>query len=400
MSSEWNRLTARGGDEVENVVTGMLKELRDRLKAALPPDSCRSVVLLGGYGRGEGGVLCESEKEKPHNNFDLLFITRQDSSGTLRDTVDKVLAPLRNQFGIGIDPGYISANKLQSQPCLVMWYDMRFGHKVLLGDESFVAGLEQFRVEAIEPSDVLSLLINRGALFLINDLILSRNNNPRGALRRMFVKHAMKGIIGYGDALLFFLGNYHWSYVEKQERMKQQTDVDAGFRRLYDEAMEFRFRPDYRPWEERDLAEWRLKMTPMLEKTHLQVESARLGDLGGWQNYHNLSLEEIWKRGSGVRKWARKARAAVRGTGRMAGSGSWSVRLGALTAEPRERLNLLFPYVAYPLPDTSPYARWASHELDGADRDRAGIAFLRWWGETGDTNFWRVLEEHGIGLED
>src|SRR5690606_3500364 len=120
-------------------------------------------------------------------------------------------------------------------PCLVMWFDMRFGHKVLLGDPSFARGLDRFRLSRIEPADVRNLLVNRGTLLVINDLLFDGPGGNDEAARRTALKHAMKAVIGYGDALLYFLGEYDHSYVEKQRRMRIRRDVPAAFRDLYDE---------------------------------------------------------------------------------------------------------------------------------------------------------------------
>jgi hypothetical protein len=100
-------------------------------------------------------------------------------------------------------------------------------------------------------------MVNCGTLLLINDLLLEDEVSSLER-RRTIIRHVMKGIIGYGDALFYVLGAYHWSYQERQRRMRKQVSVPESFRHLYDEAMEFRFQPSYVKYLEHDFPDgWR-----------------------------------------------------------------------------------------------------------------------------------------------
>ena len=74
MSPHLDRFTARGGPEVEARIRGAVSEAADVMRAVLRPEEYRAVVLLGGYGRGEGGVELRDGEERPHNNLDFLVI--------------------------------------------------------------------------------------------------------------------------------------------------------------------------------------------------------------------------------------------------------------------------------------------------------------------------------------
>jgi hypothetical protein len=341
--------------------------------------------------------------EHPHNNYDLMVVTRGLSGFRQADVKRRAhaaVAPLAVRYDVGMDVGTVSTLELRRSPCLVMWYDMRFGHKTLLGDPSFVPGLTRFSLERIEPHDVRNLLVNRATLLLINELLLESSRLGE-AERRTIVKHTVKAIIGYGDALLFFLGDYHWSYVKKRARMRLRSDVSDEFRSLYDEAMEFRFRPRYGRYLDRDLSALNARLLQTLAPIHLRCEALRLDRPAlEWESY----LEAALPRALGA--LARRPLRAARSATRVVGAAASILRgprkgLGAqLSILPeRDRLPLFFPAIAYA--GSAEGARRVVAGVLGADPDVAGAlrnAYLRAWGAHGDVNFVNLLHKLGLAL--
>lgn len=401
LSENWGRFTARGGVEVEQRLTRLVREVAEQIAAVAPPDSYKAVLLIGGYGRGEGGVERRDGQELPHNNLDFLMLAQNQNAeqrAKLKQAVDARLRPIAEREGLGLDFGIVPVDTLRHSPCLVMWYDMRFGHKTILGDASFVPSLTQFDVQYIEPADVRNLLVNRGTLFVINQMLLERAELDEQA-RRTIVKHAVKGIIGYGDALLFSLGQYHWSYQEKQRRMRASKHVPEAFRSLYDQALEFRFSPDYARYPGEDLRAWSASLPSQLAPVHLRFEAFRLRDPKlRWQGYHERALSfALWESPSSWRAWARKLRNLLRTP--AAPPASWACRLGFRVSGMRGVLPILFPMVLYDLDDAE-YRAFTRRALAAPDASQANLrrAYLRAWGEYGDINFASVLDKLGISL--
>lgn len=393
------RYTARGGDAVEARVGAILERASGALDAALPSSSYRSLLLIGGYGRGEGGVEMVAGEEHPHNNLDLLLVAREhDPVGhrALRVQAESVLEPVARECGIGLDLGIVSERTLLRSRCLVMWHDMRFGHRCLLGDASFAPSLSRFTPEAIDPTDVRSLLVNRGTLLVINDLLLEGGDRSTG-IRRTVVKHAMKAVIGYGDALLFAAGRYHWSYAEKQARMRDLQLASADFRALYDQAVEFRFQPDYAPFASIDLEAWNAVVRAAVQPAHLAFEAARIGAPVQWDGYLEAALRGALTEGG----WrpaaiARRLRNAVRASRTSAGLG-WLASAGIRCAGPHGVLPAVFPTVAYNLPGQRSRAH-AANLLGAPTSDAPALrrAYLEQWGAHGDVNFRLALARLGV----
>lgn len=397
MNRNWGHFTVDGGETGEAAVREAVQNVTETLAATLSPREYRSVVLIGGYGRGEGGIEQVDGELVPHNNLDLLVISRPGVSvQRLRDKSDQALEPLRRTYPFGIDIGGVEERHLRRAPCLVMWYDMRYGHKTLLGDADFVPSLERFELHRIEPSDVRNLLVNRGTLLVINDLILERHGLTEME-RRTVIRHGMKAIIGYGDALLFFAGGYHWSYQTKRERMQACTAATPQFRTLYDRATDFRFQPRYDRYLDMDLRAWNEDLAAHFEPIHLACEARRLRAPNlSWPHYVGAACRHALVEEAGrPRAWARKLRACIRSHSESP-EGDWAMRLGSRCLDMRGWLSLMFPFVAYR--KAAPSGREAVTQLlDAPSKEEPALrrAYLHTWAVHGDPNFKTLLHKLG-----
>jgi hypothetical protein len=400
--TDWGRFTVRGSSIIETTLSALLSKVADDSSRFLPPDVCRAMVLLGGYGRGEGGVVFTPEGERPHNNLDFLVITGAMNPAEQEKLKTKLRAGAvswKKEFNVELDFAVIPEMKLRRSPCLVMWYDMRFGHKTVLGDKTLVPSLKQFTAERIPAWDICNLLVNRGTLLVLNDH-LAASRVLQAEDRKLVVKHVMKAVIGYGDALLYFLKDYHWSYAEKQKRMRARTDIGEGFRRLYDQAIEFRFQPDYAAYENNDLMAWMDSLRVELAAAHLRCESMRLNCPSlQWDTYPGNALAHAvfddWK---SARAWVKKLLNAARTREHIPGA-SPAARLGFRCLGFKGALPTLFPVPAYAL-ESPGFRELAAHCLGARSLEIAEIrrAYLSRWASLVDTNADAVLKKWNITL--
>lgn len=405
-AKHWGRFTARGGEVVEAEVHRMVERAQRLVEKNFPSGLYRTMILLGGYGRGEGGIERIDGVERPHNNLDFLMITRpgvRQDPVKLKRRIDDLFRPIVEEHGVGIDTGVISEWKLRTSPVLVMWFDMRFGHKTVNGDEAFVPSLTRFRREDIEPSDVRDLLVNRGTLLMINDMLLARGAR-REEDRRYIVKHAMKAIIGYGDAYLFATGEYDWSYLEKQRRMRASKSAPAALRELYDEAMEFRFEPSYDAYMDRDLDAWMQRLRSELAPIHLFCERTRLGDPGlTWDTYTEKALRyALIGPPRTLRAFARKGRNLLQtiDAGAPVSGRNLVEELAVRCNGSRGNLSIAFPTVLYGEggPENAELVRriLGARNTSPAELRRA---YLTHWGTAGDTNFITTVKKLDLPLK-
>lgn len=396
MMSRFGRFTVYGGPALEQELTILAAEAAAVVRAGVRSGAMEALVLLGGYGRGEGGVQVRDGREAPHNNFDFLLLTRglgKAASKDLKRDLAPRLTALGAPLGIGMDLSVMPASALRRAPALVLWYDMRFGHKTLAGNEGFVPSLSQMTLDRVPATDVLRLMVNRGTLFLLNDLITAFGD-PTGEHRRTLLKHTVKGIIGYGDAFLFSRGRYHWSYRARRSAMAALAGEAGGLAEMYDRALEFRFRPDYARFEATDLGRWTGDILPELERAHLDFERWRLDRPGlTWDTHIDAGFRRVAGEGlRGPRALARSLRNASRSDAFPAPctrAAALGYRVGGL----RSVLDMVFPTLAYRFRGNASL-ELARRLLDAPDPSRLSLveAYLRHWGVHGDDNLQAVLD--------
>lgn len=404
LQQNWGRFTVRGTEAVEERITQMVHTIADTVAAAFSRDEYQALIMIGGYGRGEGGVVVRDGVEYPHNNFDLVLITRNLASAAIpaaKEKLNAVLKPVVETIGIGIDVSVINAATLRSASCRVIWYDMRFGHKTLLGDANLVPSLTRFTIPRIPSWDARNLLVNRGTLMIINDLLLEKpQRTPQE--HKLIVKHIVKAVIGYGDTLLYFLDDYSWSYVEKQKHMRARTDVDPEFKAIYEEAMNFRFQPDYQGFMARDLAQWIPQLRSHFEQVFLLCESKRLKKaIPSWDAYPHLAFAHaLGDELPAIKPFAKKL-LALRRNQPYPGKGPLAAKLGFKTLTPAGILPIFFPLIAYQL-KSEEFRTMAAQHLQASSTEFAALrrAYLRAWGTYGDVNFSNTLEKYNISLEE
>ena len=127
-----------------------------------------------------------------------------------------------------------------------------------------------------------------------DDWCRSDDSSDDGQLR-IRLRHTTKAVIGYGDALLYAHGDYHWSYAEKRRRMQSLEAVSEPFRKLYDRAAEIRFSPPETIDEE--FCWLSHEALGLLEAVHLEFEPSRLATtMHDWDDYLETALAHgVWE---------------------------------------------------------------------------------------------------------
>lgn len=399
------RLTLEGGDEVERALRELVtKSARVVLRFA-PRDNVKALVLAGGYGRGEGGIRLHADGERPANNLDLILFTvglGGAARSHLTARINEEMETLRRRSGMGIDLSVVDARRTERDQVRLLWYDVRHGHKLLAGDPGFLPGLARFTVDNIDPREMTDLIINRGALLVLNDLILAEG--PLTPVRREAVlTHTAKAIIGYGDAFLLACNAYHWSYVKRRERMQGATvRASPEFKVLYETAMGFRFSGDPQAADHliEEAESGRLKNA--LAIMHLQIERERFADRRmTFDGYVGRSLrQELEDIRSSIRKMARGTLTLVRGGFKLGRGSSYSLRLALQMSGEQGLVRALFPMILYGEGNAQDQSTAAP--LLGLLEPRSKAKKMAWilmWGRVFDPNLVFTLRKLGLPQE-
>lgn len=256
-----------------------LQELVKNTSAVLG-DNLSALVLAGGYGRGEGGIVKINGVEKPYNDLDLVPVLKKNSPKAALD-----LLPLSRKFAeklaIHVDFSRPLTEALIRQlPHKLMWQDLLNGHIILFGDKDILTrNMPEYMRHSLPVIEASHLLLNRGAGLIWSLAILEgylENNDPDFVRRNYF-----KAALAMGDAVLIANSRHQTSYRGRDNLLESLGNaIDFPGRDelmpLYRRALHFKFSPDSESGFEADKSKLK-QLASMFVDVFISIESQRMG---------------------------------------------------------------------------------------------------------------------------
>lgn len=212
---------------VEDVLDVVVKEI-----VGLLGKDIRAIVLIGGYGRGEGGVLKTEGGYRLVNDFDIIVFVHNNVrkmehkyKNALRKLV-KEIEPRTNGLK-QIDIDITNTQRFRFIPNKVSYYEVKHGHKVLYGDIDLDAIMPEFKTENLPIFDGTMYFYTRGSGLLIPSVYFIKGELGKKANRENFQIELQKACVAMGDALLLMAGEYHFSYQERLKRFRLLNTKDS-----------------------------------------------------------------------------------------------------------------------------------------------------------------------------
>jgi hypothetical protein len=233
-----------------------------------------AVVLGGGYGRGEGGVLVDAAgRAELFNDLDYFLFTDHPDDEAVRALVGEIEERGTAELGIDVDVKIERIDALPAPEDSMMIYDLAAGHVVVYGDPDYLQRRwPQPEASGIPLSEASRLLWNRGTgLYFASCRIAKRED------RRFVERNHAKFKLAAGDALLCAGGRYHWSFRERHERFRELADDPFGVAEIYEEGARFKHAPRDGSLDWDELAEENRRLSKLWAQLFLHVESERLG---------------------------------------------------------------------------------------------------------------------------
>jgi len=219
-----SRYTVDGSDALENQLHSSCESIKTAVLERLPQGSIEGLLLGGGYGRGEGGVLNARDGERPYNDLEFYIFVRGNRHAfefRHRDTFERLSHDLSPTVGLEVEFKIMSLDELRRTPVSMFFYDMIAGHKWLIGDDTLFCGCDHHRAAHLLPlPEATRLLMNRctGLLFAREHLTVEPFEDENADFIRRNIRKAQ---LAFGDAILAAFGRYHWSCRERHERLKK-----------------------------------------------------------------------------------------------------------------------------------------------------------------------------------
>ncbi len=251
----------------------------------MPPR--QAILLIGGFGRGEGGVISdESDQWRAFNDYDLLVLV----DGNVDEAVIRPLSvELAQRLDIDfVDIGVIQRRVLEGRPLDTVYaYELKAGHQVLEGPMDILARMPAINPATLPTVEATRLLVNRGwglvwaRLHLEEAMADAANFNRQ---RRRFTVNAIhKGVLAAGEAALLLAGQYDISYRERARRLPELELTTAlgeqaeEFRAAFVDSTRFKLTPVIPDHDATRLVEWWTRVRDWHEMMFRHVEAMRLG---------------------------------------------------------------------------------------------------------------------------
>ncbi len=278
------RFTIDGDFAMEQHLGNVCSSVRAAVLDRLPERKVQGILLGGGYGRGEGGVFHTEVGDRPYN--DLEFYILLSGSTFLNDRrYNDILHQLAEQIGavarVETEFKITSLARLKNNPVTMFSYDLISGHKLIHGKPNLLARCAHHRESANIPmAEATRLLMNRCSGLLFSRKMMEHELLARGK-SDFIVRNIAKAQLAMGDVVLTVFGRYHWSCLERHQRLlKYAISKEMPWLREiqahHAAGVEFKLHPGYTSESFDDLAARIDELSNLCQQIWLWLERRRL----------------------------------------------------------------------------------------------------------------------------
>lgn len=265
-----------------------------------------SILLCGGFGRGEGTVEVRGDEIHIVNDYDITIVLKERNRLRFAMLYRKYHGPLEAlavKLAKGLQMKQIDLvlkhfSYFEKPAALkIENYEVKQGHVLTYGEQDPTRLMPDWRAEDIPLFEGTWLFRNRGAGMLIPSLYFMRNGGIPEEKKENFIIECNKAQLAMGDSTLLLEGRYHHLYSERLRRLDELnvSDVPKGEKILshYREALEQKLKPDFDRCYRRDLVAWWFEIADLMNRFYRFYESKRLGVVfNDWTEYSDLSKPE------------------------------------------------------------------------------------------------------------
>ena len=217
------KYTAYGNKVDEYIEKNYLNKIVDSFVEDCDPIS---IILFGGFGKGEGSIQAINGKPAPYNDFDLYVVTEEKLSD---EELDKISINASQAIGMGgleiayypekgydsnkyfhVDVRCIPFDDLNKLMKMQRYYELKYGSQVIYGRKDVLDKINEIKKEDIPSSDGLRNLFNK-----FHQLLLGLQREYNEDQRRIKIFWAYKCYISICEALLILDGKFAVTALEK-----------------------------------------------------------------------------------------------------------------------------------------------------------------------------------------
>lgn len=295
------RFTLDGSDALENHLAETCKRVLTGVHNLVTPNKLEALVLGGGYGRGQGGVLRTVSGDAQYN--DLEFYVFMSGMRILNERrfwrdLNSLGERLSSEAGLHVEFKIDSLPRLRRSAITMFSYDLLLGHRIIFGGEQVFTGCDHHCcAENIPLSEATRLLFNR-----CTGLLLAKELLRKPALTQedadFIGRNLAKAQLALGDAVLTAYGQYNWNCLERRSVLGK---LDPGhgptcleeIRTHHCAGVEFKLHPEK---VNRPIASFQAEheaISRLAEEVWLWLENRRLHK--DFSSIHDYAFSELAK---------------------------------------------------------------------------------------------------------
>ena len=295
------RFTVDGSDALEKHLAESCRRVLAGVQQLVAADKLEALVLGGGYGRGQGGVLITEGGDAPYNDMEFYVFMRGNRILNERkywQMLNNLGERLSPDAGLHVEFKIDSLARLRRSAVTMFTYDLVSGHRIIFGSEQVFTGCEHhLRAEDIPIFEATRLLFNR-----CTGLLLAKELLRKPALTQDeadFVgRNLAKAQLGVGDAVLAACGKYHWNCLERRSALNKLAPMDgpacmSEVRSHHCAGVQFKLHPEQLSRSTASFQDEHETISRLAREVWLWLEKRRLGK--AFPSLHDYAMSKIVK---------------------------------------------------------------------------------------------------------
>jgi hypothetical protein len=225
------RFTVDAAPELEQRLEQWCGQFAEDVRRIVPVNALEAIVLGGGYGRGEGGVLRMATGEAAYNDLEFYTFVRGPlllRERKLKSKIGELCHRWSDKSGVEFEAKLLTFEKIQQAPVSMFYYDLVVGHRWLFGNAGEFQNCDHHRsAHRIPLDEATRLLMNRSSGLLFSKALLEKGDFS--ASDTDFVRRNIsKAQLALGDVVLTAFGRYHYSCRERHRRLEKLDAAAAA----------------------------------------------------------------------------------------------------------------------------------------------------------------------------
>lgn len=206
-----------------------------------------SIILFGGFGKGEGMVEIKGKKITPLNDYDMYVVTKNNVSDDYLDRVALKCAMVLGKGGLDfvehadkeydrskffhVDLRRLDYNKLNKLLPTQRTFELKYGSQIIYGEDV----RNKIPDVKVPVSDGIRILFNK-----IDHILMAKSQDNK----EIKIIYTVKAYLDLCVALLIFKNNFAGTYTERNKLIKKY-DFPKELIDKIDWATNFRDKPDF-----------------------------------------------------------------------------------------------------------------------------------------------------------